>query len=445
MSSTNDMTKDVPIKVIIRFSIPLLIGTLFQQAYNIIDTMIAGYNLGDDAIAAIGTTSALYSVLVYFATGMNSGFGIILSQTFGAKDMKKMKKAVATMIILNTITTLLLTAIVLPFLRILLRWLDTPEEIFDMAYMYIFVILAGMFVTISYNMCAGFMRAIGNSRTPLYFLIISCMVNVCLDIIFIVVLSLGVIGVALATVIATTLSTILCMIYIAAKYKEYLPEKKDWHLSRNLTNEMLSAGISMGLMLSVFAIGSIILQKGINQLGKGIITAHTASRRIYEMLMMPLSTIATANATFVGQNFGAKQFERIKEAMKQVLWGELIWSMLSILIAFVFGNRLIQILIGTSNQDIISNAAFNLKVCTIFFFPLGYLLVLRNAMQAMGYKIAPVLSSSMELGVKVLSCIFVIPIMKYTGVVLTEPIIWVLCAVFLGIVYRQTKYKKMKV
>ncbi len=312
MSSTNDMTKDVPIKVIIRFSIPLLIGTLFQQAYNIIDTMIAGYNLGDDAIAAIGTTSALYSVLVYFATGMNSGFGIILSQTFGAKDMEKMKKAVATMIILNTITTLLLTATVLPFLRILLRWLDTPQEIFDMAYMYIFVILAGMFVTISYNMCAGFMRAIGNSRTPLYFLMISCVVNVCLDIIFIVTLSLGVIGVALATVIATTLSTVFCMIYIAAKYKEYLPEKKDWHLSRDLINEMLSAGISMGLMLSVFAIGSIILQKGINQLGKEIITAHTASRRIYEMLMMPLSTIATANSTFVGQNFGAKQFERIK-------------------------------------------------------------------------------------------------------------------------------------
>ncbi len=176
------MTKDVPIKVIIRFSIPLLIGTLFQQAYNIIDTMIAGYNLGDDAIAAIGTTSALYSVLVYFATGMNSGFGIILSQTFGAKDMEKMKKAVA-----------------------------------NMAYMYIFVILAGMFVTISYNMCAGFMRAIGNSRTPLYFLMISCVVNVCLDIIFIVTLSLGVIGVALATVIATTLSTVFCMIYIAAK------------------------------------------------------------------------------------------------------------------------------------------------------------------------------------------------------------------------------------
>ena len=235
------------------------------------------------------------------------------------------------------------------------------------------------------------------------------------------------------------------MIYIAVKYKEYLPEKKDWHLSRDLINEMLSAGISMGLMLSVFAIGSIILQKGINQLGKEIITAHTASRRIYEMLMMPLSTIATANSTFVGQNFGAKQFERIKEAMKQVLWGEFIWSMISIFIAFAFGSTLIRILIGTNNQNIIGNAAFNLKVCTIFFFPLGSLFVLRNAMQAMGYKIAPVLSSSIELGVKVLSCVFVIPVMKYTGVVLTEPIIWVLCVVFLGIVYRKTKYKKMKV
>ncbi len=440
---TNDMTTGTPIKVIIQFAIPLLIGTLFQQAYNIIDTMIAGYNLGDDAIAAIGATSALYSVLIYFANGMNNGFGIVMSQIFGSKNLSKMKKAVAATIILNIMTTILLTVIVLPFLRILLYWLDTPQEIFDIAYQYIFIILAGMTATIGYNMCSGFMRAVGNSQTPLYFLIASCGINIVLDILFILGLHLGVSGAALATVAAQLISAILCAIYIIKKYRIYMPEKKDWHLSKKLVLEMLSTGISMGLMSSVLAIGSIILQKGINHLGKDIITAHTASRRLFEFLMMPLQAVAVACSTFTGQNFGAKQFDRIRKAMKQVLWLELLWSVISVAIAFLCGNMLIRMLTGTGNENIILNAAYNLKVCTIFFFPLGILFVLRNAMQAMGYRIVPILSSSIELVVKILSCVFVIPVMKYTGVVLTEPVIWVMCAAFLGVIYLKTKKQKM--
>lgn len=440
---TNDMTTGTPIKVIIQFAIPLLIGTLFQQAYNIIDTMIAGYNLGDDAIAAIGATSALYSVLIYFANGMNNGFGIVMAQIFGAKNLSKMKKAVAATIILNIMTTILLTVIVLPFLRILLYWLDTPQEIFDIAYQYIFIILAGMTATIGYNMCSGFMRAVGNSQTPLYFLIASCGINIVLDILFILGLHLGVSGATLATVAAQLISAILCAIYIIKKYRIYMPEKKDWHLSKKLVLEMLSTGISMGLMSSVLAIGSIILQKGINHLGKDIITAHTASRRLFEFLMMPLQAVAVACSTFTGQNFGAKQFDRIRKAMKQVLWLELLWSVISVAIAFLCGNMLIRMLTGTGNENIILNAAYNLKVCTIFFFPLGILFVLRNAMQAMGYRIVPILSSSIELVVKILSCVFVIPVMKYTGVVLTEPVIWVMCAAFLGVIYLKTKKQKM--
>lgn len=440
---TNDMTTGIPIKVIIQFAIPLLIGTLFQQAYNIIDTMIAGYNLGDDAIAAIGATSALYSVLIYFANGMNNGFGIVMAQIFGAKNLPKMKKAVAATMVLNIMTTIFLTVMVLPFLRILLHWLDTPQEIFDMAYQYIFIILAGMTATIGYNMCSGFMRAVGNSRTPLYFLMASCGINIILDILFILGLHLGVAGAALATVAAQLISAVLCVIYIIKKYRIYMPGKNDWQLSKELILEMLSTGISMGLMSSVLAIGSIILQKGINHLGKNIITAHTASRRLFEFLMMPLQAAAAACSTFTGQNFGAKQFDRISKAMKQVLWLELLWSVISVAIAFLFGNMLIRMLTGTDNKIIILNAAYNLKVCTIFFFPLGVLFVMRNSMQAMGYRIVPILSSSIELFVKILSCVFVIPVMKYTGVVFTEPVIWVICAVFLSVIYLKTKKQKM--
>lgn len=312
-----------------------------------------------------------------------------------------------------------------------------------MAYQYIFIILAGMTATIGYNMCSGFMRAVGNSRTPLYFLIASCGINIVLDILFILGLHLGVAGAALATVAAQLISAILCTIYIIKKYRIYMPEKKDWQLSKELVLEMLSTGISMGLMSSVLAIGSIILQKGINHLGKDIITAHTASRRLFEFLMMPLQAVAAACSTFTGQNFGARQFDRIRKAMKQVLWLELFWSVVSVAIAFLCGNMLIRMLTGTGNENIILNAAYNLKVCTIFFFPLGILFVLRNAMQAMGYRIVPILSSSIELVVKILSCIFVIPVMKYTGVVLTEPVIWVMCAAFLSVIYLKTKKEKM--
>lgn len=432
---TNDMTKGVPMKTIVQFAIPLLIGTLFQQAYNLVDTMIAGYNLGDDAIAAIGATSALYSVLIYFANGMNNGFGIVMSQIFGAGDTASLKKAVSATILLNAVSTFVLTIIILPVLQPLLRWMDTPRDIFPMAYQYIFVILAGMAATTAYNMCAGFMRAVGNSRTPLYFLIVSCAINIILDILFIMGLHLGIAGAALATVAAQMISAFFCGVYILQKYRIYMPEKTDWRPPKALVREMLATGLSMGLMSSVLAIGSIILQKGINHLGKNIITAHTASRRIFEFLMMPMQAIATACSTFVGQNFGARQFKRIRKAMGEVLWLELVWSILSAAAAFTCGALLIRILTGTDNEEIVLNAVYNLKTCTIFFFPLGILFVLRNSMQAMGYKTAPVLSSSIELACKVLSCLFVIPVMKYTGVVFTEPVIWVVCAAFLGIIY----------
>lgn len=444
MAETKDMTQGNPIHVIVKFALPLFIGTLFQQAYNLIDTMIAGYNLGDDAIAAIGATAALYSVLIYFANGMNNGFGVVMSQIFGAKDQAEMKRAVAAAIVLNTVTTVLLTLLVLPFLGTLLHWLDTPPEIFDLAYQYIFVILAGMTATIAYNMCAGFMRAVGNSRTPLYFLIVSCALNVLLDLLFVILFRMGVMGAALATVLVQIISAVFCGIYILRKYHIYMPGRTDWRLSKDLVLKMLSTGISMGLMASVLAVGSIILQKGINHLGKDIITAHTASRRVFEFLMMPLQAVATACSTFVGQNFGARQFGRIRQAMRQVLWLELVWSLLSVAVVFMCGGRIIQLLIDTNNGDIIGNAHLNLRVCTLFFFPLGILFVLRESMQAMGYRIAPIGSSGIELVVKVLSCVFVIPVIKYTGVILTEPVIWVLCAAFLAAVFMKTRKGKWK-
>lgn len=434
-SKTIDMTVGSPLRHIAAFAVPLLIGTVFQQFYSFADTMIAGHNLGDNAIAAIGASSAIYSLLIAFANGLNSGYGLVLSRAFGAKDYKLFQKAAGAMIALDIAITMVLTVLSLLFLRPLMQLLHTPTDIFEQAFNYIFVILCGLVTTVFYNMCAAFLRSLGNSKTPLYFLILSCGINLSLDVIFIMGFDMGIVGAALATVIAEAASGLFCWIYLMRHYRDFLPQKADFKPEWKLLGEMLSTGLSMSLMLSVFSLGSIILQRSINHLGTDIIGAHTASRRIYEMLMMPLSTLATANATFVSQNFGASQTERIQTAMKKVMGLELLWSLLSVAVAFTGGRFLIVLLTGTSNEELIGNALLNLRLSTAFFFPLGILFVLRTAMQSMGRKIVPVLSSSIELLLKVLSCLILIPAMGYLGVAITEPIIWVICAFFLCVTY----------
>ena len=345
------------------------------------------------------------------------------------------------MMVLDGAITAVLTAIVLPVLKMLLRVLDTPLDIFEDAYSYIFIIFAGMIVTIAYNMCAGFLQAVGNSRIPLYFLIVSCVINAGLDWLFIAKLSMGVRGAAYATLIATFVSAASCFICIVLKFKDLLPSKKDFRLEKDLTTEMLSTGLSMALMGSVFAFGSIILQRAINGLGTTLITAHTASRKAYEFLMMPMSTIATATATFVSQNFGAGKTERITSTIKKVMGIELAWSVFSFVVAFFGGSTIIKLMLGTADADVISNGNLNLTVGTLMFFPLAVLLVMRVSMQSMGYKVFPVISSSIELIVKIIAAEIIIPAKGYMAVVFTEPVAWVLCATFLVTVYAITSKK----
>ena len=224
------MTKGKPIRLILAFAIPLFIGNIFQQIYNIADTMIAGYNLGDSAIAAIGATSSIFSLLMNFASGLNSGYGIVVAQAFGAKDSDRLKKSIAVMLVLDLVITLILTVFSLLFLTPLLQLINIPDRIFTDAYAYIAIIIAGMLATILYNMLAGIMRAVGNSKTPLYFLILSCIINLSLDCLFIMGLGWGVQGAAAATVIAESSSAIFSGIYVIRKYREILPGKKHFHL-----------------------------------------------------------------------------------------------------------------------------------------------------------------------------------------------------------------------
>lgn len=300
-----DMTEGNPLRLMLAFAVPLFIGNIFQQIYRIVDTMVVGYNLGDNAISAVGATYSLHGLLLSAAIGLNGGYAIIVTQKFGAHNREELKQSIAGMILLNGVVTFPVVLVPVIFIRPIMRFMNTPAAIFEDAFTYIVIVGVGMIFTIGYNMFAGILRAMGNSRTPLVFLIISSVLNVILDILLVAGFEMGVAGAALATIMAQGISAALSGWYIFKHYKEVLPAKEDFRVSREMLGEMLSAGVAMGLMYSVVETGNVIFQSANNQLGESFITAHTASRTIIGALTQMLGTLANACATFVGQNWGA--------------------------------------------------------------------------------------------------------------------------------------------
>ena len=430
-----DMTKGNAIRKILIFAVPLLIGNIFQQVYSVVDTMVAGYTLGDSAIAAIGATSSLYALIIDLAWGLNSGFSLVITQSFGAHDHGRIKKAIAGSMILNTALTLLLTVLALAFLHPLMRFMNTPSTIEDQAYRYMIIICAGMLATIVYNMFAGILRSFGNSRTPLYFLIFSCLLNIGLDILFVAGMSMGVGGAALATVIAQAVSGLLTGIYVYRNYGDMMPEKKDFWLDKEMTKELLSTGSAMAFMYSIVNLGSAVFQGAINTLDESVITAWAAGGKIVGILMQPLGTIMDASSTFVGQNWGARQYQRIKDTVRKVMGLEILWGLISTVSVYLFGSQMIRLLTGTQSQDIVSMAVTAMRY-QIFFFPvLGVLLVLRTTMQAMGQKVAPVVSSGLELLMKFIAAVVMIPAYGFMGACINIPVTWIVMTLFLLAVY----------
>ena len=430
-----DMTQGNAVKMILTFAIPLFIGNIFQQVYSMVDTMVAGYCLGDQAIAAIGATSSLYGLVIDLAWGLNSGFSLVVTQAFGAHDQGKLRKAIGGMMVLDGVITAVLTVLALLFLSPLMRLMNTPDSIFNQAYSYMAVIFAGMLATICYNMFAGILRAFGNSKTPLYFLIFSSLLNIALDLLFVAVFRMGVGGAALATIVSQAVSGILTGVYVYRTYREMMPKREDFRLEKKLTKELLSTGSAMAFMYSVISLGSVMFQGATNALGEGVIAAHTAARRIINILMQPLSTIMDASGTFVAQNWGAQKKRRIKETLRKVMAVEVAWGLFACLIVYLFGRTIIQFTTGTQNVDILDNAVLSLRIHFPFFPVLGVLLAMRVSMQSMGQKIAPVISSVIELCMKALSALWLIPAFGFVGTCVTEPITWVIMTAFLMVVY----------
>lgn len=428
---TNDLTKGSPVKVILLFALPVLAGNVFQQMYNVIDTVIVGHVLGDNALAAVGATGSVYSFIISFINGVCNGFSIIIARYFGAKNEMGLKKATACAITLGLVLTVLFTGISLAVAKPLLVLLNTPPNILDQAYSFIRVLFSCMLFTMLYNLAAGLLRALGNTRLPLVFLVLAMIMNIFLDLFFVGTLKFGVAGAAWATVLSQLFSVVLCFIYILRKCPMLHVTRSDFRIKKKLAAEMAATGFSIGFSLSIVQIGSVTLQSAINGFGQATMTAHMAARKIGEMCMLPMGTMGIASATFASQNMGAGKIDRIKKGMKNAVALSWCWAVLVNVVVFSAGGLLIQLLTGTKDPYIVKTAVMYMRINMPFYFVLGMLFTYRQTLQGVGSKLAPIFSSCIELGGKILVTFSLAPILGYLGVCVAEPIIWVACTVLL--------------
>lgn len=408
----------------VQFAIPVLFSILFQQLYNTIDTLIVGHTLGETALAAIGAASPIYDLLIGFALGFGNGLAIVTARCFGSHDERMLKNSVAAAIGIGAAVVAVITVLSQFILMPLLRILHTPTEIMNEAYHYISIITLFTIVMFAYNLCAGILRAVGNSIMPLLFLIVSSFANIVLDYVFIALLGRGLGGAAEATVIAQGISVVLCLCYIARSVKNLIPEKANFKFDKVLYREMTAQGLSSAFMMCFVSAGSVILQSGINGLGYLTIAAHTAARKLYMFCMMPFMAMSQTINTFVSQNCGAKQPGRIRKAMKYSYVFAAVVTVFITVILWIFAPAMIRFISGSEEETVLRNGTLYLRVVAPCYFILGVLNNTRRALQAIGQKILPVFSGVIELIGKILFTAVFIPKMQYMAVIICEPVIW---------------------
>lgn len=442
MFKSVDLTKGPITKALLTFALPMFLSMLFQQLYNTVDTMIVGNTLGDASLASIGATAAIYELMIGFALGVGNGLSIVLARAYGAKDEATIKKSVAGSIVIGFFLTIAVMLISQLLLYPLLEVLETPKEIIDESYAYISTITFFVGVMFVYNLGSGLLRSIGNSVMPLVFLIISSVINIVLDYVFIVYGGRGIRGAAEATVIAQAVAGVLCIVYIMKKTPILICHREDFKIEPALYRELLGQGFSMGLMGSIVSIGTVILQSAINPLGYRIIAGHTAARKLSSFCSMPAITVAMATATFVSQNKGANQKQRIKQGMKVSYRLSIAWSLVISLVLMAASESLVRLISGSTDPYVIENGALYLRINAPFYSVLGSLLALRNGLQGLGRKIIPLVSSVIELVGKVIFVYLLIPTMGYLGVIWCEPIIWCFMCAQLGYAFYHDAYIK---
>ena len=424
-----DLTHGKPAKIILYFALPILIGNLFNLAYNLADTRIVGTYLGNDALAAVGSISTLNDLLVGFVVGLANGFAVIMAQYFGSGDRNKSRKVFALSILMGLIVTAVIVAGSFIFMGGLLEWMNVMDEHREAATAYITVIIAGLFFSIIYNVLAGNLRAIGDAYTPLIFLVLSAVLNVALDILCVKYLGMGVKGAAVATVASQAVSVILCFIYTWKKYPFLHFRIKDFVPEGVLVMHMIESGMSMGLMSCLVSFGTLSLQTAINPLGTKTIVAHAATRKLTNLYMLPFSVLGTTMATYSGQNYGAGRYDRIRSGLKVSLSCSYIWCLIVLVASYTICPYLIVAITDTSIQEVIDTACLYQRFDTCFYVLVPTITILRNSLQGMGDHVTPIISSGLELVGKVLIALLLTPVIGYWGIIISEPIVWAVMVV----------------
>lgn len=418
-----------PLKAILLFALPIYLGQLFSQAYSLCDTMLVGYLLGSESLAAVSATTALSDLLLEFLGGIIAGFGIIVARRFGANDEEKMHQAIGGAVTLSLGFTLLLSLGCLLFLPQLLDLLQISADLRSQAAAYIGIIIAGMIASSCYQICATLCRAVGDSFTPLLFLILSNVLNVLMDLVMLGVLHMGVAGSALSTVFTQALSALLCYLYMRRKHPQLRIPRTTLRPTGAICRELLPNGLSMGFMLSFVLLGSLALQTTINALGANIIVAHTGARKLTLLFLIPFFSLGTALATYCSQNIGAGQPQRVRSDLWSTILLCAAWCVVAFTVIYAFAPAALRLITATANPEVIDNANRYLRINVPFFLLPALICLLRNSLQGLDDTRTPLISSIIELVGKVVIALFLVPAIGYMGVIVSEPIVWTLMVI----------------
>ncbi|MCR4688338.1 MAG: MATE family efflux transporter [Saccharofermentans sp.] len=433
MAKTTDMTKGNPLTLIAKFAIPLFLGNIFQQLYNMADSAIVGQKLGVDALTAVGQSASITFLIFGFAIGTCAGFGIPVSQRFGAGDYKSMRKFVLNSFYLAAVLALILTVVTSIYTTSILRLIHTPDKYLKDAADYLLIIFLGLPMTVLYNQSASMERALGDSKTPFIYLVVSAVLNVALDFLFIFSFNMGVRGAAVATVIAQGISGILCTISLFRNFRELRLEKGDAKPEAKSCMKLVGFGIPMGLQCSVTAIGSIMLQTAVNGLDYVYISAYTVALKLKQLFIPEFDSLGTALATFVGQNYGAGKFDRIKQGMAKSLIIAGIFYIVTLAANVLGGEYLIMVFVKANETAVIAAAYKYIVIDATMTFLLAMLFIFRYTLQGIGRSFVAMIAGVWEMVSRLAMSLWVIPLIGWNAACVTDPIAWGSAMAYCGI------------
>ncbi len=439
---TVDMTTGSPFRHIIGFMLPTLVGYLFQQLYSMVDTVIIGRYLGEDSLAAVGSTGAINFMIIGFCMGLCTGFAIPIAQKFGAKDFVSMRRFVANAIWTAGVLGIIIAAVVYMLSMNILRLLHTPSNIIADANIYISILFLGIPVTIMYNMASGIMRSLGDSRTPVYFLLISSVLNIVLDLLM--VQSMGIAGPAWATVISQLVSGLLCIAYMRRRFEILRLKKEDLPLDLKYVGRLLYIGVPMGLQYSITAIGSVVLQSAVNILGSTYVASSAAAIKISIFFSCPFDALGSTAATYAGQNMGAGELDRINKGLKWCVIIGCVYAVGAFAVLSFFGSGIAKLFLEEPSRLLMNNTAMYLRYNSMFYILLALVNIIRFTIQGMGYSVLAILAGVFEMIARSIAGAFLVPAYGYIAACLASPLAWVLADVFLIVAYYMIM-KKLRV